>query len=196
MGLPYWCPADHVLRMHYLAGVMPQKMQVPLRYAEHSLLHHPRAPRATPRERFDVSLRSAAAHAATCAHCGDGGYIGAAAWPPRPRPPAARTVAVAGGAMGEEALHAALGAQQANDAPLLHFTSMRPSELQLGFPPAKQRAFDESIKPLGGGWCCVDPPTRGAPMHYWYDALFDQPHTDRWGRKWTVDHPWTPFPGP
>ena len=29
------------------------------------------------------------------------------------------------------------------------------------------------MKPLGGGWCCVDPPTRGAPMHYWYDALFD-----------------------
>ena len=81
-------------------------------------------------------------------------------------------------------------------APLLHFASLRPSELQLRFPPAKQRAFDESIKPLGGGWCCVDPPTRGAPMHYWYDALFDQPHTDRWGRKWTADRPWTPSPGP
>ena len=62
--------------------------------------------------------------------------------------------------------------------------------------PAKQRAFDDSIKPLGGGWCCVDPPARGAPMHYWYDALFDQPHTDRWGRKWTADRPWTPSPGP
>ena len=34
-----------------------------------------------------------------------------------------------------------LGARQANDAPLLHFTSMRPSELQLGFPPAKQRSM-------------------------------------------------------
>ena len=23
------------------------------------------------------------------------------------------------------------------------------------------------VRRLGGGWCCVDPPTRGAPMHYW-----------------------------
>ena len=81
-------------------------------------------------------------------------------------------------------------------APLLHFSSLRPAELQLAFPPAKQRAFDESLKPLGGGWCCVDPPSRGAHMHYWYDVLFDRPHTDRWGRKWTAEHLWTPSPGP
>ena len=30
MRLPYWCPADHVLRMHYIAGVMPQVPQLPL----------------------------------------------------------------------------------------------------------------------------------------------------------------------
>eukprot|EP00964_Phaeocystis_antarctica_P042987 scaffold24648_cov67-Phaeocystis_antarctica.AAC.2 len=29
--------------------------------------------------------------------------------------------------------------------------------------------------------------------HYWYDV---HPHTDRWGRKWTADRPWTPSPGP
>ena len=75
--------------------------------------------------------------------------------------------------MSEGALRDALEAQQALEAPLLHFISMRPSEIQLRFPPAKQRAFEESMKPLGGGWCCVDPPTRGAPMHYWYDALLD-----------------------
>ena len=38
-------------------------------------------------------------------------------------------------------------------APLLHFASLRPSELQLRFEPARQRAFEESVKPLGGGWC-------------------------------------------
>ena len=37
MALPYWCPADHVLRMHYLRGVMPQTPQLPVRYREFSL---------------------------------------------------------------------------------------------------------------------------------------------------------------
>jgi len=174
MRLPYWCPADHVLRMHYLAGVMPQKLQVPLRYAEHSLLQHPKAPASTLRDRVDVTL-GAPLPAAACARCGDSGYVGDA--PPAPKPPAARRLALAGGEMSEGALRDALEAQQAEGAPLLHFMSMRPSEIQLRFPPAKQRAFEESMKPLGGGWCCVDPPTRGAPMHYWYDALLDLTRT-------------------
>ena len=176
--------------MHYLAGVMPQKMQVPLRYAEHSLLLHRHAPPATLGARVDVTLGSAAAPAAACAHCGDSGYVA----PRPPLPPAARAVTVAGGAVSETQLQEALRPHAG--APLLHFSSLRPAELQLAFPPAKQRAFDESLKPLGGGWCCVDPPSRGAHMHYWYDVLFDRPHTDRWGRKWTAEHLWTPSPGP
>ena len=97
MELPYWCPADHVLRMHYLAGVMPQRMQVPLRYAEHSLLLHRLAPAATLASRVDVALESASAPAAACARCGDSGY----ATPRPPLPPAARAIRVSGGAMSE-----------------------------------------------------------------------------------------------
>ena len=191
MELPYWCPADHVLRMHYLAGVMPQKLQVPLRYAEHSLLLHRHAPPTTLSARVDVSLGDAAP-AAVCGHCGDSGYVR----PRPPLPPAARrvTIAVAGGATTEAALVEALRPHAA--APLLHFAALRPAELQLRFPPPKQRAFEESLKPLGGGWCCITPPKPGAPMHFWYDALFDQPHTDRWGKKWTAENPWKPYPGP
>ena len=66
-------------------------------------------------------------------------------------------------------------------------------------PPSRQRAFEETLKPMGGGWCCVEPPKRGAHMHYWYDMLWDLPHTDRWGKRWEGrDHEgrWRPMPGP
>ena len=46
MALPYWCPADHVLRMHYLRGVMPQTPQLPVRYREFSLFANAQARRA------------------------------------------------------------------------------------------------------------------------------------------------------
>ena len=47
-----------------------------------------------------------------------------------------------------------------------------------------------------GAAALLTPPRPGAPMHFWYDALFDRPHTDRWGKRWTADNPWKPLPGP
>ena len=88
-------------------------------------------------------------------------------------------------------------------AGLIHFESLRPGVLAPNLwgsapdagPDSRARAFLENLKPLGGGWCCVTPEGR-TPGHYWYDFLFDLPHTDRFGRLWGVERPWRPTPGP
>lgn len=60
----------------------------------------------------------------------------------------------------------------------------------------RRRDFEETLKPLGGGWCCSEPEKRGGVGHYWYDLLHDRAHKDRFGRTWTREQPWRPTPGP
>ncbi|KAL1520276.1 hypothetical protein AB1Y20_023744 [Prymnesium parvum] len=188
MALPYWCPADHVLRMHYLAGVMPQRPQLPLRVREHSMLYHPAAPPIHASDRVRIALEGGAA--SRCAHCGRHGYL--------PDDAAAARVAAAASAAGrmseaEVVRHLAPFSSRR----VLHFDNLRPSAFEVRLEPtARANMFDETIKPLGGGWCCVEPEKRGGVGHYWYDMLFDRAHRDRFGRTWDTGNTWRPTPGP
>ena len=219
--LPYWCPADHVLRMHYIAGVMPQVPQVPLRIIEHSALRHPSSPAHQPAEVMLVDVTGAPPPRA-CAHCGDddGAYLSPSALASDALPSArataaadtvagrsiaaarasgARTLEVRSALMSDTDVRTVLGSGAAAAAKLLHVSSLRPgSGLGVHFDLTRPRdPFVETLKPLGGGWCCVEPIVRGAFGHYWYDALFDVvPHTDRFGRVWSTSKPWVPTPGP
>ena len=228
--LPYWCPADHVLRMHYIAGVMPQTPQVPLRILEHSALRHPASPSHTPQRVVLVDVTGDAAAARPCAHCeGDEGqYLSVqsaagtatslpASLPALPvraaaaadtvsarsvaaaRANGARSLEVAPGAMSDADVHTVLGSGTVGAAELLHISSLRPEGglgVQLDLTRSRD-PFVETLKPLGGGWCCVEPTVPRTFGHYWYDALFDVvPHTDRFGRAWSKSRPWAPTPGP
>jgi hypothetical protein len=221
-ALPYWCPADHVLRMHFVAGVMPQVPQVPLRVLEHSALRHPASPAHDPAQVVLVDVKGAPP-ARACAHCADdddGAYLSpsvsaASASLPSRAAAAADTVAarsiaaaraggaqkleVPAGAMDDASVRDTLGGGVAARARLLHVSSLRPnSGLGVQLDLTRQRdAFVETLKPLGGGWCCVEPSTRGSFGHFWYDVIFDAlPHTDRFGRMWSTSNPWVPTPGP
>ena len=226
MSLPYWCPADHVLRMHYWAGVMPQTPALRIRYVEHSALPHPRSrdpARRRVREgsgkvqgRFrDPARRRVVVAAAAGAAprgceppvCEADGYLPGdaadAAHPPpdtrldtRLEPPHSRRMRPA--ALRQWVAEHAGGPHR---SPHLHFESLRPDaphggEPLLELPPAAAAQFEAFLLPLGGGWCCSSPERPGGPGHYWYDMLFDGPHTDRWGRVWTANQPWRPTPGP
>jgi hypothetical protein len=220
-SLPYWCPADHVLRMHYLAGVMPQTPQVPLRVREHSVLRHPLAPTAAQRVLFvDVD----GPFARKCVNCADdeGAYLSRAAGEAAKAAAGARSARavaaaqtvsthaltaaraagapslhVPGGVWSEDEVRKRLGEGEAAKAALLHVSSLRADGgLGARLDGARAHAFVESMKPLGGGWCCVEVEKRGGFGHYWYDALWDVPHTDRHGRTWTRDRPYVPTAGP
>ena len=99
--------------------------------------------------------------------------------------------------MGEAQLGAA-GLTDASHARLVHFDSLRPDAngLAIKLPDGLQAKFDDTIRALGGGFCCVEPERRGAHMHFWYNLLWDTPHVDRWGRRWTKEKPWVPVVGP
>ena len=193
MRLPYWCPADHVLRMHYWAGNMgPARPAMRIRYAEHSLLAHPAAAAAVSAR---VEVRAGGARAARCDECGDGGYVG----PVAPLPPPREVVEVPAGEMDVAALRARLGRHVA--AEHIHVDGeLRRGGLDVTLSSGVRKAFDATIAHLGGGWCCVSAPPGAKPGfkgHYWYDMQFDYvPHTDRWGRRWGAERPWRPEPGP
>ena len=69
-------------------------------------------------------------------------------------------------------------------AQLVHFESLRADANGSGdrLPERLQAKFDDTIRALGGGYCCVDPEKRGAHMHFWYNLLWDTPHVDRMGQ--------------
>lgn len=155
-------------------------------------------------------MRVRASTARPCDHCGEKGYVGGGerrrgtplasvggdALTPASLAATARSVELGPGeAVDEARLRRALGPHSAT-ARLLHFESLRPGAVEPALPPQLRRAFDDTIKPLGGGWCCVAPAVRGALTHFWYDLLYDTPHVDRFGRKWTAEKPWTATPGP
>ena len=213
-ALPYWCPADHVLRMHYIAGVMPQVPQLPLRIREHSSLRHPASPVHDPARVVFVDTNGPPARG--CGSCGDddGAYVSTAARPPHERASStvaavalaatrrrgARTLQLPAAELSEADVVKRLGpGSPASGAGLIHLSSLRPDH-GIGANIGSMRwrdAFLDTMKPLGGGWCCIDVEQRGAPGHYWYDALWDIiPHTDRFGRAWSTSRPWKPTPGP
>ena len=79
---------------------------------------------------------------------------------------------------------------------LVHISSLRADGFRVRLDERRRDAFTESMKPLGGGWCCIQA-ERGGFGHYWYDALHDVvPHTDRFNRKWDAARPWRPVAGP
>lgn len=238
--LPYWCPADHVLRMHYWRGVMPQRPQLDIRYREFSALHQAAAPRQPPslrshyspsttlRVRVAGGARTAARACSACApdgyapplrvgseassSDGGGGQAGAAAASSPESPSTAASSAsllmpralaakaafsleLPSGDLSEAELVTRLAAHA--ERRLIHFDSLRPDALSVTLAPAHAKHFDETIRYLGGGFCCVEPEKRGAFGHFWYDLLWDRPHTDRWGRTWAPPQkPWVPTPGP
>ena len=222
--LPYYCPADHVLRMHYIAGVMPQVPQVPIRILEHSSLRNEASPSHDPNKVLLVDVVGGAAGgevARPCVHCNgdEGAYLtqGAGGGPrvkaaretvaataiSTARQAGARTLQLPAGVMSEDEVKAKLGVHTATTTGLIHISSLRPHggglnlKLDAFFSDRRRaQAFTETVKPLGGGWCCVEAERRGAFGHYWYDALFDQPHTDRFNRRWGSERPWVPTPGP
>ena len=103
--------------------------------------------------------------------------------------------------MSEAEVRAHLGSGSALGAKAswIHLSAVRPDGgLGVRLDAGRERnAFVESVKPLGGGWCCVEAETRGAFGHFWYDALWDVEHTDRFQRRWSPSsRPWEPTPGP
>ena len=221
MALPYYCPADHVLRMHYWREVMPQVPVLSIRYREWSLLDslRARAPH-TLQEEYEATGRTltvgvrGSLPARQCDRCGESGYVGRAGQTPgavavasdpvTPSALAAKAAAghieLPGGAEVSEAqLNEALGSGAPRRAALLHFKSLRvegQAGLRLALPEATKRKFEQTILYLGGGFCCVEPEQPGAHMHFWYDLLWDTPHVDRWNRRWTREKPWVPTVGP
>ena len=215
MALPYYCPADHVLRMHYWRGVMPQIPALRIRYREWSVMENMRnrkprllAQHYAPDRTMRVAVESVAA-ARECAHCGERGYVpegggggqggvsSAALMPADLAARAATSVQLPAGPieLSEAQLKERLG-PGGSSARLIHFASLRPGGLKVKLPERAQRLFDDTIRALGGGYCCVEPERRGAHMHFWYDLLWDTPHVDRFGRRWTEAQPWTPTVGP
>jgi hypothetical protein len=243
MALPYYCPADHVLRMHYWRGVMPQVPALRIRYREWSVLDNLR--RRSPArlgsaygpERVLRVRVSDAPPARRCDRCGELGYVresgadrsvgadrdapasgltasglaasdvaasdvaasDAAVTPSSLAQRAERTAVLPGGGVeiGEAQLRAA-GLTDSARARLVHFETLRPDAkaLAVKLPDVLQAKFDDTIRALGGGFCCVEPERRGAHMHFWYNLLWDTPHVDRWGRRWTKEKPWVPVVGP
>ena len=195
MDLPYWCPADHVLRMHYLEGSMPQIPAMRLPVVEHSLL-----------EKRDAELKESVLEiefsgidkAESCPPhiCLDtGGYL--------------HTKSVGAAPFGkkiETSVESSVGnpAISLVDLPtqLVQYTNVKrwhiSSQLNAvtaALDPAVQRKVEQTLLYLGGGFCCVSNP--GGKGHYWYDLFFDRKeHTDRWGRRWGVGRLWKPEPGP
>lgn len=201
MALPYLCPTDHVLRMHYWAGSPPSgpKPAVAIATREYSFLEGPRRAGLAARlsaQRVDVSLRAAV---------GGGRAVGArrcelpqCASPTRrllDATPAAAAVALdvpADGALLDTALREALAPHAA--APLLRLTGLTSADVRFG-DAALGRRFEQTVMWLPGGWCCSKPPAPGKPGHFFYDMYWDAlPHTDRWGRRFVGR--WEALPGP
>ena len=212
MALPYWCPADHVLRMHYLRGVMPQLPQLPVRYREFSLLAHtltrlrrraatpepPEPPTHAAADTLLVHVRDSPVRRCNdCVPLTPEGYTASMPLEPTPAALAARAVhrvEMSAKPIDERGLLDALRPHAALRH--VHFDSLRPDGLRLELAPTTRPAFDETIRYLGGGFCCVEPSRRGDPGHFWYDLLWDVPHRDRWGRVFTKDKPYSPIAGP
>ena len=208
LELPYWCPADHVLRMHYWRGVMPQVPKIQIRYREFSMLHtaaqrhHAALDAVAPSATLRVSVAGDHGAARACDACPADGYAprpdGGANPILMPRALAAKAsheLKLPAGELSEEEMLGRLAPHASRG--LIHFESLRPEAVRVALAPHRADGFRETILPLGGGFCCVEAERRGGFGHFWYDLLWDVPHTDRWGRRWSPDQkPWVPTPGP
>jgi len=182
--------------MHYVAGKPPsgQLPKLPLRLLEHSALRN-RLSAAKPLRVLNVDVPEAPAR--KCAHCDDGAYL-----PVQPGSPtlatqlqAGETVVFKAAPMPEGDVLRALR-EGATRTHLIHFESLRPGGFSVQLQSGKRSEdFMETMKWLGGGWCCVGTRDR-SPGHFWYDLLWDIPHVDRFGRRWDEKNPWKPTPGP
>eukprot|EP01062_Namystynia_karyoxenos_P002126 TRINITY_DN10737_c0_g1_i1.p1 TRINITY_DN10737_c0_g1~~TRINITY_DN10737_c0_g1_i1.p1 ORF type:complete len:749 (+),score=210.62 TRINITY_DN10737_c0_g1_i1:80-2248(+) len=212
--LPYLCPADHVLRLHYWAGSPPfgppPRLQLPFR--EFSLLDRTDGRRGAAaaaalrgRVRIDTGAPAAPCELpAAAAEQGGSGYPSedpsvaqraACGAPTRARlaaqPPSATVrLSAPGGVVSRQSLQQL---QAHRGAPLWHFGSLAGLAVELG---AMQGAFEETTKWLPGGWCCAAPKPAGKG-HYFYDMWWDTlPHTDRWGRSFNATEGFRLLPGP
>lgn len=199
--LPYLCPTDHVLRMHYWAGSPPSgpKPAVHIATREYSFLETQRRAALADRlarEHVAVELR-ASAHGAPARHavpC----ELPQCRSPTRElleRTPAAATIVLdvpPGGALLDTDVRERLRAHAR--APLVRLTGVTAADVRFA-DGAAHKAFAETVTWLPGGWCCAKPPAIGKPGHFFYDIWADTlPHTDRWGRHF-VDR-WEAIVGP
>eukprot|EP00756_Hemistasia_phaeocysticola_P043465 Hpha_TRINITY_DN17041_c0_g1::TRINITY_DN17041_c0_g1_i1::g.166553::m.166553/K20784/XEG113; arabinosyltransferase len=165
--LPYRCPADHVLRIHYWVGSPPSgpRPRLTLPFRESGFLDEGRGvPRRVVNDRVRIE-RS--------------GRKGSEAFGPplRPRPKhdAEKLPSLISRATVKR-LTNRVGAAALWDVGSLVGVTVDLGELS--------EAFEETTKWLPGGWCCAQPPPSGKG-HYFYDMWADVlPHTDRWGRQY------------
>ena len=180
--LPFRCPADHVLDLegglsarHLDAN--PAEFGPPIPFREFSVLENARLPTGALGSTVYVD-----ACAAGTTGCSDG---------LNPATTEYNRVRVAEGLPADRLL-----ASLASVEPIM---TLRVSDVRRtwgGFgagddAQARARRFAARVAHYGGVWCCAD----AHPGHVHYDLLWDEAHTDKFGRKWAKGE-WKPVTGP
>ena len=99
-------------------------------------------------------------------------YVGSRSLEPTPRALGARArerIELPAIMMDETTLRAKL--QPYAERRHLHFGSLRPAGFSVRLSAARRDPFDETIRHLGGGFCCVEAERRGGFGHFWYALL-------------------------
>ena len=100
-------------------------------------------------------------------------YVGSRSLEPTPRALGARArerLELPATVMDEAALRAKL--QPYAQRRHLHFASLRPEGFSVRLSAVRRGPFDETIRHLGGGFCCVEAERRGGFGHFWYVLFF------------------------
>ena len=100
-------------------------------------------------------------------------YVGSRSLEPTPRALGARArerLELPATVMDEAALRAKL--QPYAQRRHLHFASLRPEGFSVRLSAVRRGPFDETIRHLGGGFCCVEAERRGGFGHFWYTLFF------------------------
>ena len=100
-------------------------------------------------------------------------YVGSRSLEPTPRALGARArerIELPATVMDEAALQAKL--QPYAQHRHLHFASLRPEGFSVRLSAVRRGPFDETIRHLGGGFCCVEAERRGGFGHFWYLLFF------------------------
>ena len=95
-------------------------------------------------------------------------YVGSRSLEPTPRALGARArerIELPATMMDETTLRAKL--QPYAERRHLHFGSLRPAGFSVRLSAARRDPFDETIRHLGGGFCCVEAERRGGFGHFW-----------------------------
>ena len=129
---------------------------------------HPRQVRGLPLEPLGAPCMQVLITAPSPPHR----YVGSRSLEPTPRALGARArerVELPATMMDETTLRAKL--QPYAERRHLHFGSLRPAGFSVRLSAARRDPFDETIRHLGGGFCCVEAERRGGFGHFWYALL-------------------------